>query len=165
MTDWFKNDALFFAQLKAGYDWQLLPAIFFRCCGLLVEMPKLTVRDNVADAPAWTDSDTDLVVNGKVIEVKSRGERFTHPNDFPYDEPFVDTVSGYDAKNPKPVAYVFVSQITGCMVCVSSSSSKRFRVLAKHDRVRDIDERFYVCDRSMLRTMNKLVVHLKLVRE
>ena len=161
MTDWFKNDDLFFAQLKAGYDWQFLPAIFFRCCGLRVEIPKLTVRENVADAPAWTDSDTDLIVNGRVIEVKSRGEHFTHPKDFPYDEPFVDTVAGSDAKNPKPFAYVFVSQITGGMVCVATSTSKRFRILAKHDHVRNIDERFYVCDRTMLRTMDRLVYFLK----
>lgn len=161
MTDWFKNDDLFFAQLKAGYDWQFLPAIFFRCCGLRVEIPKLTVRENVADAPAWTDSDTDLIVNGKVIEVKSRGERFTHPSDFPYDEPFVDTVTGYDAKSPKPFAYVFVSQITGCMVCVPSETGKLFQIRERYDRVRQIDERFYVCQIRHLRTMDKLVSCLK----
>jgi len=159
--DWFSNDALFFDQLKKGYAWQHLPAVFFRCSGLAVEIPNLTVRQDVSEASRWTKSDTDLIVDGHVIEIKSRGERFTCAADFPYDEPFVDTVAGYDAKKPPPVAYVFVSQITGAMLAINSQTKTFFRIVAKHDRVRNIDENFYVCQRSALRTMDQLVRYIK----
>lgn len=161
MTQWRDNDALFLRELHNGYAWQSFVAAFFACNGLSVHLPDLTVRENIRQADAWTRSDLDLRVNGMIVEVKSRGERFTSPDDFPYDKPFVDTVVGYDAKDPKPVAYVFVSQITGCMVSLATHRSTHFTVAKKHDRVRDIDERFYVCSKSALRTMDKLVEYLR----
>jgi hypothetical protein len=158
---WRDNDELFLNELHKGYAWQAFVASFFACSGLSVHLPSLTVRENVSEVEAWTRGDFDLRVNGMIVEVKSRGESFTSPADFPYDEPFVDTVSGYEAKGTKPVAYVFVSQITGCMVATATNNVARFTVVKRHDRIRDIDENFYVCPRSALRTMDKLVGYLR----
>ena len=161
MTQWRSNDALFLSELHKGYAWQAFVAAFFACNGLSVHLPDLTVRENVTEVEAWTRGDLDLRVNGMNVEVKSRNERFTSPETFPYAKPFVDTVAGYDAKNPKPVAYVFVSQATGCMVALATYRSTHFTIVRKHDRVRDIDESFYVCSRDALRTMDKLVEYLR----
>lgn len=161
MIAWSVNDDLFKRELEIGYAWQCFAASFFACNGLSVYLPPMTYRKNLSEAAEWTKHDEDMKINGRVIEVKSRRERFTHPDTFPYETAFVDTVSGYEAKDPKPIAYVFVSQSTGSMVCVSSETASKFSISRKHDRVRGIDEDFYTCPRSMLRTMDRLVAYLR----
>lgn len=160
MTTWSKNDDLFFKELKHGFDWQSLPALFFRLHGLDVEMPRLRVRSSIKEAQNWLN-ETDLIVNGNHIEIKSRNESFTTPGSFPYSTIFIDTVSGYDAKEKKPTAYIMVSRPTGCMLCIRADNPKGWTIERKFDRVRKIWEDFYLAPRNKLQTMDALVSFIR----
>ncbi len=160
MTSWSKNDDLFLSELKSGFDWQSLPALFFKLHGLSVEMPDLRVRDSIRDAHNWLN-ETDLIVNGHFIEVKSRNESFITSRSFPYSTIFVDTVSGYDAKEKKPTAYIMISRPTGSMLCLRANNSNGWTTERKHDRVRKIWDDFYVAPRENLQTLDALVKFIK----
>jgi hypothetical protein len=161
-TNWAENDELFFSQLKEGFEWQKLLKLFFELHGLKVEMPELTIRDSIKDAGAYISS-KDLIVNGQTIETKSRNEAFTYPLSFPYKTIFVDTVSGFDGKQKKPLAYVFISRPTGCMICLMTSTFKSWTVEERFDRVRRITDKFYLADRKLCSELDELVDALKSV--
>lgn len=157
MKRWSDNDELFFGQLVKGHMYEYIPAVYFACAGLTVRVGGLSVRGDIAWAWAWSDQ-TDMLVQGVPVEVKSRSVRFTSPTDYPYPSAFIDTVSGYDAKPVKPVAYVLVSQVTGAMLCTPSDRVySHWGVELARDSVRGIRDRFYTCPRGYLRTMDKLV--------
>ena len=156
-----EDEDLFLRELRGGHAWQLLPAAFFALHGLKVEVPQLSIRGDAQDARIWSNS-TDILLNGWPVEIKSRRESFTSAADYPFDTAFVDTVSGYIAKQVKPLAYVIVSRPTGAMLCLSVAKTRAWwEVLAKHDRVRDIDERFYAIDKRCLQPLSVLVEALK----
>lgn len=157
---WSQNDALFFKELKEGYQWQQMPALYFQLRGLSVEVPELKIRSSIKEASKWINT-PDLLVNGHVIEIKSRNESFTSGNDYPYPTVFVDTVSGYEAKETKPLAYVIISRPTGSMVVLKTLSSKGWMVESKFDHVRKIKEDFYVCKPKHLQTLDILVSYIK----
>jgi hypothetical protein len=158
--NWSENDDLFFSQLKEGFEWQKLPKLFFELHGLKVEMPELTIRDSIKDAGAYMSS-KDLIVNGHIIETKSRNEAFTYPLSFPYRTLFVDTVSGFDGKKVKPLAYVFISRPTGCMICLMTSTFSSWTIEEKFDRVRGITDKFYLADRRICSELDELIEVLK----
>lgn len=137
-----------------------MPALFFRLQGFQVEIPELKIRSSIKEANKWINS-SDLIVNGAVIEVKSRNESFTSKLDYPYETVFVDTVSGYDAKETKPLAYIIISRPTGVMLCLKTLSAKGWKIESKFDRVRKIRENFYVCEPKRLQTLNFLTSFLK----
>jgi len=157
---WAENDDLFFKMLEAGYGWQLLPYVYFKQHGFDVQMPKLDVRDSIKTAGTYRDT-LDLLVDGHRIEVKSRAVRFTNPADWPSNRlpAFVDTESKYDSHAEQPLAYIFVSQLTGAMVCTDgrSCAKSRWSIVSKRDRVRNINENFYAVDRQYLRSLDTLV--------
>lgn len=159
---WSTNDALFFKELKEGHNWQYLPATFFHLSGLQVEIPELRIRSSIQEAQKWKDS-ADLIVQGQLIEVKSRNERFITPESFPYSTIFIDTVSGYDAKKIKPLAYVMISRITGSMLAMRSTSNKGWMIESRWDHVRKIHDDFYVGSKNNLQTLDILVSYIKKV--
>lgn len=157
---WNQNDKLFFSELRNGFNWQSLPALFFKLHGLNVEMPELKVRSSIDEAHNWL-SETDLIVNGHFIEIKSRNESFTTPKSFPYDTIFIDTVSGYDAKEKKPTAYIMISRPTGSMLCIRADKSNGWTVERKFDHVRKIWDDFYLAPRKRLQTLDALLKFIK----
>ena len=160
MTSWSENDDLFLSELKSGFDWQSLPALFFKLHGLNVEMPSLRVRSSIKEAHNWLD-ETDLIVNGHSIEIKSRNENFTTPRSFPYPTIFVDTVSGYNAKKKKPTAYIMISRPTGSMLCIRADNSSGWTTERRFDRVREIWDDFYLAPKERLQALDTL---LKFIR-
>jgi hypothetical protein len=160
-VNWKDNDALFFKELREGYEWQKLVASYFKENGLDVQMPELTVRDSFEKAGEYIDT-KDLIVNGHVIEVKSRRETFTTPKSFPYGTIFVDTVMGYDSKVTKPLAYVMVSRETKAMLCLPSYNKPDYWTQeTRFDRVRKINETFYMAPKTKLRSLDELVKQIK----
>jgi len=161
-VNWRDNDALFFKELREGYEWQKLVAAYFEKSGLNVQMPELTIRDSFEKAGEYIDT-KDLLVNGYVIEVKSRREGFTTAKSFPYDTIFVDTVLGYDSKVTKPLAYVMVSRETKAMLCLPSYSKPDYWTQeTRFDRVRKINETFYMAPKNKLRSLDALVEQIKI---
>lgn len=156
---WIQNDGLFKEQLEIGVKWQAIPRIFFELQGFDVQEAELVFRDSVRDIPLW-QNEMDLVVDGWGIQVKSRTEKFTNRRDWPDDRTpaFVDTVDGWSKMVDKPLAYVFVSQLTGGMVWTPGDRPMDWRVVVKPDRVRGIrSERFYATPKHKLHSMDKLV--------
>jgi len=153
---WSENDSLFFKELKDGFSWQQLPALFFSLHKLDVVMPDLKVRSSIDEAHKWL-GENDLIVGGHYIEIKSRNEHFVDSGSFPYDTIFVDTVSGYDAKETKPLAYVMISRPTGSMLCIRGDNPGGWSVERKFDRTRKIWDDFYVCPKGRLQPLDALI--------
>ena len=158
-TTWSENDELFIKELKEGHEWQSYPALFFKLHGLKVEMPKLTIRENISEADKWKDS-FDFIIEDLPFEHKSRNIEFTCPQDYPYDTVFIDTVKGWDQKAIKP-SYIFTSKTTGCMLWLPAMYSEKFTKVTKFDRVRNINEEFYVIDPKYLQHISTLLKKLK----
>lgn len=161
---WSQNDALFKKLVTEGHAWQALPYIFLRLQGFDVDMPDLTIRDDISKAGAWLET-YDLRIGGRLIEVKSRPFAFTNSQDWPANRlpAFLDTTKKWDAKTTKPFAYVFVSKATGGMVttCSTSDAQGRWGKKRCRDRVRKIQEEFYTVSREHLVTMDRLVTALR----
>ena len=157
---WADNDPLFYGLLSSGHGWQALPYAYFRQHGLNVEMAPFGFRESIAQAGEYRDT-VDLRVNGVRVEVKSRPFAFTSMSDWPDDRlpPFVDTVAKYDDRAEKPLAYVFVSQQTGAMLCTDGRlcASRTWGRVERLDSVRGIPETFYTVKPSSMRTMDRLL--------
>ena len=162
---WIENEDLAIKQFEIGWAWQRFVGCYFAAHGLPVELPPLKIRESVADISKFAD-ERDLVVAGQRIEVKSRSFYFTSdPRTFPWDRPFVDTFGGYEVKTDKPIAYVFVSQVTGALLSTPASAEERdayWTTVVRPDRMRNIQrETFYVTPRSRLSSIDRLVARLK----
>jgi hypothetical protein len=114
---WSQNDALFRDLVTEGHAWQAIPYIFLRLQGFDVDMPDLSIREDISKADAWLET-YDLRIGDLLIEVKSRSFRFTSPYDWPPAKlpAFLDTTKKWDAKPVKPFAYIFISKVTGGMI-------------------------------------------------
>ena len=161
---WARNDALFKKLVTEGHAWQALPYLFLKLQGFEVEMPDLTIREDISKAGAWLET-YDLRIGEHLIEVKSRPFRFTSPQDWPRQRlpAFLDTTKKWDAKSVKPFAYVFISKQTGAMVatCATEAAQGRWGKQKSFDRVRKIREEFYTVGREHLVTMDLLVGALR----
>ena len=161
---WSQNDPLFRKLVTEGHAWQTLPCVFLRLSGFTVEMPDLSIREDISKADAWLES-YDLKIEGLVIEVKSRPFKFTGPHDWPTPRlpAFLDTTKKWDARSMKPFAYVFISKPTGNMVATCSKGPARGRwgKTKRFDRVRKFHEEFYTVGRDHLVTMDVLVEALR----
>ena len=157
---WSQNDALFIKELKEGHEWQSWPALFFRLHGLSVEVPNLSIRENISEADKWKDS-FDLIVENFPMENKSRNEEFTCAKDFPYSTIFVDTVSGYNNKKIKPHVYIMISKPTGCLLWLPSLNADKWSIESKFDHTRKIYDDFYMCETKRLKPISTLVNFLK----
>ena len=130
-----------------------------RSWGFECEDATLTLRDpsKPAQIKEFTRNQTDLLVNGLSIEVKSRSLRFSdQPGSFPYSTIFVDTVPGWNAKVHKPDFYVFVSQQTSQVLVLDGKTSGHWQQKPSRDRGRGIVDRVFEAPREMLRTAETL---------
>jgi len=161
---WSQNDALFRSLVAEGHAWQLLPHSFLTLSGFDVEMPDLTIRQDISEAKAWLET-YDLKIGDLRVEVKSRPFRFTSPRDWPMPRlpAFLDTTKKWEAKTIKPFAYIFISKPTGGMVatCATEEARGRWGAVNWWDHVRKFNEEFYTVDREHLVTMDVLVEALR----
>jgi len=161
---WRDNHALFEQELKKGHSWQTkvgevlieagIPAIV---SGI---MPVQYTRNKSYNYP----EDRDIFIEPDfVIEVKSRNLYFTSPYTFPFDTAIMDTVRGWDQKDPEPRAVVLVSQLTGAMICVNVMEAKKdWSQEVIWDSVRQIKDNTYLCPKKYLRPFDELVEWLKI---
>jgi hypothetical protein len=164
VTDWFENDELFFRQLSTGHEWAEVVAERFRAAGIAARATPMSRRRTLADRHRYRN-EIDVLVGpiGAPVEIKSRNLDFSaDPATYPYDTAFVDTVGGWDAKDPKPVAIVLVSQKTGAMLVVPTSSQATWTRTHKRDRVRNVRDIWYAVDRALLIPFDELLDRMKL---
>lgn len=159
VTGWFENDQLFFEQLGIGHEWAEAVAARFRVAGITAMATPMTYRQTLADRHQYRN-EIDLLVGatGAPVEVKSRNLGFSEdPATYPYDTAFVDTVGGWDAKYPKPIVIVLVSQKTGAMLVVPASSQATWARTHTFDRVRNVQDVWYTVDRAQLLSFDALL--------
>lgn len=157
---WGRNSALFASELSKGFKYQRMVADFLLCHSIDVQMPRMRVRKSIASAGQFTD-EPDMLANGAVIEVKSRNLSFQRSMDLP-STVLLDTCNGHDAKKTKPLAFVMVSQETGCMLWTPGTDTKgHWAVVNVHDKKRDTRYRAYVARRFDFEPMGSLVAALQ----
>jgi len=147
VTDWFENDALFCQECKKGHFWERYVAFFFAGQGLKVELGPQQIRENVAQAAAYVQ-EVDLFIEGHPVEVKSRAVTFHTRNDFPYPDIMVDTVKGWDAKEPKPTWVICVSQVTGAIITLVGLDKETWTAREVDDQTRKIRDTFYFAEKG-----------------
>ena len=146
VSAWFKNKELFKRELEKGHKWEMEVGQFFVELGYDVTLPEPPVAGKRGD---FVDQ-KDLVVVGHIIEVKSRGQKFTSHADFPFETIFIDTKQGFDAKAEKPSLYICVSQKTGGMCALDVAKSfKHWQVERTFDQVRKIGLVAYSCHKDI----------------
>ncbi len=111
--------------MESGHAFNKIVAMRLESEGISAEVPEFSFAQSKEEIKEYTLNDKDIIVGDQVIEVKSRNLNFNdNPESFPYDDLIIDTVSGYEAKDPKPIAYVMVSQSTGGMFVFPTAFAK-----------------------------------------
>jgi hypothetical protein len=166
VTDWFSNDPLFRRELEAGHHWASLVAARLMDAGLDARLTPVAWRETIDDRHRFADErDIEVHAGTEVvsIEAKSRRLAFTEdPATYPYATALVDTVSGWDQKIVKPKAVVLVSRETEAMLVVPVRTTQpRWTVKTTRDRVRNSEDRWYQCPKSLLLPFATLVAWLE----
>jgi len=163
MIPWSDNHALFEQELKKGHKYQEYVAQQLSNAGLDIVCSDIKPVEYTRNKSYNYPEDKDIVVGGDfVIEVKSRSLIFTEPDNFPFDTAIVDTVRGWDQKDPEPKAVVIISQWTWKAVCINVESSKHLWTTEHiHDSVRGIVDNTYLCPKECLKTSKDLANWLR----
>lgn len=159
-VQWSKNDKLFRSELLASEKLRVLVAEKLTDAGFSVEMPPMEWRESIKDAHKFKDQQ-DLIVEGYVIEVKSRRLNFTCPEDYPYSTAFVETVRSWDQKSVKPAAVILVSTITKDCVVIGRQSEKHWSAEQRFDHIRKIKENFYMVHKDLIISWDNFIDKLK----
>lgn len=150
------------AAMTNGHKFNEIVAMRLRDQGIQCEVPSLEFAQTKEEIKDFTANEKDIIVGDHVLEVKSRNLHFTdEPLTFPYSDLIIDTVSGFEGKSKKPLAYIMVSQKTGQMFAIPTYSKDGWKVEKKYDRDRKHEDHFYLAPISNGRSFNALVNHLK----
>lgn len=116
----------------------------------------------IQDGPSGRGGTPDFFANGRAIEVKSSRRKFTgaHEN-YPYATCTVDAVKCWDAKSPKPHAYVFICQSTGAMIWTPGWHRDSWTVCEQKDRVHNTTKACYCAPNHLLLPIERLITALK----
>jgi hypothetical protein len=162
-ADWLANDALFFSELEKGHEFSVEVARRLRMLGIEATVPPISKRIHVDDRDLY-DNEADIIIPGTpeyVIEVKSRDLWFECAHDFPYETIFVDTVRGWEQKNPRPIAVAMISRQTLGIAVVRGSTRQFWATEQAFDHVRKLSDIFYVMPREHLVGFGQLVSFLR----
>lgn len=146
---WADDTEAFRREYEEGKRWEAHVANFFRLCGLQVFENDPGFRSSIDQAHEYINT-KDLSVEGKRIEVKALRLRIVSPTEIHGvtrvgGEPvlFVDDAVKFDAKDPKPYAYVNISKATGTMIAVSPKRSDEWIRVEREDSQRGTMPVFY----------------------
>lgn len=135
-----------------------------RSDGIDCYAPPIKIARNNEERDYMTKYETDIVLANlqDCLEVKSSSRFFTDDvKSYPYDTLFVDTVSGFNAKVFKPLAYVFVSQKGNGVLCLSPKTKPSWEIVEAYDSVRKITDSFYSVSKEMLQPYSLLLGSLQ----
>jgi hypothetical protein len=154
---------------KKGHFYNKMVASFLNDNGINCYAPELKIAQNSQEIREMTQTEKDIVLTGihdGVLEVKTSSREFGwDPADFPYSETIVDTVSSYEEKIIKPLAYVLVSQKTEAMVALPPSTKSRWKVRRLYDNKQELWDDFYVIQKQDIAEIGKLINYLLLHQE
>jgi hypothetical protein len=150
--------------MTEGHRYNSIVAERITSQGILCTVPELYLVEDVSEIADMTKYEKDLVIDSidEVIEVKSRNLWFTDDiSTYPYNDIIVDTVSGYEAKDKKPLGYVFVSQKGNGMFCLPTNTKSTWKKKVLYDKYRGIQDTFYFADLDKCKTFNSLINHIQ----
>jgi hypothetical protein len=151
-----------------GHSYNKIVAKHLADSGIPCTVPELQIAKNNEERRFMTLTEKDIVLDlvPYVLEVKNVSIEFGwDPKDFPFPTTIVDTVSSYEDKEEKPVAYILRSKKTGAMLTVGMSSKNRWRQKTLYDKKQQLTDNFYIVDKKDLRTMQELIDYLLKLQE
>jgi len=150
--------------MELGHDYNEKVAAVLNSLELDCYCPELAFAKDWQEVKEMTANEKDVVFtkfNGH-LEVKSRALKFTSdPQTFPYDTLMVDTVSGYEQKLEKPLAYVIVSQHTNDLLVIPNHTYEFWTKETKYDPARNLTDTFYLCPKTLVKPFSHLVDYLR----
>lgn len=154
------------AAFARGIHVQRVVANYLNAVGIPCHVPTNQYEPNNPKPYAAYELDIVLEAIPYDLEIKARTLSFTtDPATFPYDTVIVDTVSGYKAKDTKPLAYVLYSEVTGCLLAVAPSTRPYWvKEYLYASNVGFVDQ-FYLCPREYLRPMSSLIERIHELQE
>ncbi len=163
---WGQNDELFKQLLYMGWEWEKVVAERLRTYGVDAQAKTTPrFRDSIKNAGNWA-CEPDVLVRvvglkrSLEIEVKSQAHSFS---DLPHTWPenrgpvLIETVKSMEGRDCLPEAYAFVSRRTRGILAVDSKAMEAWYVHKTYDKVRDIQEEWWVCESNMLQPFEWLV--------
>lgn len=152
--NWLGNKKLFEQERAKGWKWESVVAGILTDMGYSVEIPDHFDYEPNCDESKQTH---DMLVNGKIVEVKSRNLEFIGIDSFPYPSIFVKTKATYDKMVNKPAMCVCISQKTGACVALDvEKTSGSWRAVRFFDRIRKINTTAYECDIGLWETLGEV---------
>ena len=151
------------AAMTEGHSYNEIVAKRLRSEGIPCQVPDLQLVSTKAEIEQMTKFEKDIILdNGLVLEVKSRNIGFSeNPVMYWQKDIYVDTVSGYEAKEVKPYAYVMVSQKSGNMLVVHSNTKDHWFKKTVTDPYRKVTDVFYKIEKHHITTWSSLIEDLK----
>jgi hypothetical protein len=153
----------FEGQLAVGSKWADYVADYLNSKGVLCEATPMRIAQPPEEIKEFTQTDKDITFTHLPgnLEVKSRNHLFSNiPRNYPYGSIFVDTVSGWEQKQEKPIAVVSVSQINGCMLVCPADTYSTWKKIERFDKYRGYSDVFYTVEKEHLKPMSWLVEKL-----
>jgi hypothetical protein len=137
----------FVAALKASNKHTEQVAAWLRRIGRHVVVHPLHIRPSARDRLLYADGG-DLTVSGMRVEVKQRAVDFETAAQWPFPTLIVDSVSNFERKEPKPVAYIITNhKVTACFI-VDVRTRDLWTKVSRQDGRTKMWERFYELPRS-----------------
>lgn len=156
-------DDVFRREAVIGHTWSQRVANALNLSGIKCHATPLEFAKDAQDRARFgNEQDVVLDLLPGCIEVKSRADLYftDDPKTYPYETAFVDTVHGWDKKDPRPHAVVLVSRPTGHFLVVGAGSQEHWTKEVRFDRQRKITDTFYMAHKQYLRPFDRLVEHL-----
>jgi hypothetical protein len=135
-------------EIRTGHRIQVWVAGKIVELGFPVRVPELSLRKD----PSFNkfNDGGDIWVCNELVEVKSTRYPFSSLDDFKFDKPMIDTVSGWDSKKIKPVTLIEVCRLNGAMIFLPIADTRdAWTVVSKHDHRKGYDDRFYACPKML----------------
>jgi len=155
-VSWWDDEDLFRSEVAQGHAWERWVATWLKLNGLSVEVQEQTVRDGIEDRDRYSGT-TDLIVEGKHIEVKSRRFAFSSAP----DPVFVMPVRDWELYREKPWAVVIVFRFCGTMKAVPGVEVPRLETRTAFDKIVRQERDSYAVRKAHMRSMNTLADALR----
>ena len=154
---------LFLQELEIGSKWAEHAAKELNANGILCKATEMRVAQSEAEVQEFTENDQDVVLldGSGHFEVKSRRLSFTNYLNYPYDTVFLDTVSGWEQKKTKPLAFLIVSQETGAIIVVPTNTYSEWETTTAFDRIRKFTDTWYTAHRHQMFSFKEFVQEYK----
>lgn len=154
---------LFVSELTIGTKWAFYVADFLNANGIACHATEMELAETEAEIPEFSKNEKDIILHDieGSIEVKSRRLTFNDWLSYPWDEMFVDTVSGWHKKEEKPLAVIVVSQVTGKMLVIPRETEPNWFKFSGFDKIRQIHDVWYMAKKSDLLDIDEYLDILK----